>query len=1336
VTVHTLPAVLVPLERALPALLAIPADGGPVWRRAPDSLRAWALAAHLALRLVRAQSLAPALVRSDDRTVTGTWRALLAATPDARTAAAQLAAALPPAAHAVAHDDGHVAAPDALVSAFLDAVADLAVRSGTPPPDARRPRARLLPWTARWAEALADADDPSVPLRDDAEELVAGVSGWLASAGGDAGAAAVPELRLHAPDDPLGEWRVSFGARTPDGTFHAAEDVWQPATADAESAALQHALLAGLARCARVFPPLDGALGEAAPSGLALDLDGAWTFVAEAAPVLAGAGAVVVLPSDLSHQQLRARVRVEAASAEAARFTWELALGDEQLSVEEFERLTAGGAPLVRWRDHWVQVDPRTVEEVRRLGADRGRGGSLPLPRALALGLAGSWSVADLIDGERVPDEAVEVVAGDGLADLLDRLRAASDRPDPADAPPGFAGQLRPYQRRGVAWLGGMGELGFGAVLADEMGLGKCVGPDTPVFANGTIVRAEDLWAHYASAAVSDGEGEWAAPAHRLVTNALIDDHRIGMATVRRLYRQRIREAVRRVTLDDGSSLLLTRRHQLLTADGWTNQIRAGDRVCVPARLEWQGRGVDARLAVFLAWQIAEGHERPHGVLKVAQKDVTVLAHLRDMFVAWAREHDVKTNVPPIACYGEKTPYLQVNNAAYMHHLNALGYEWGARSATKRIPDFLMAADDDGVRAFLQAFFTAAASVGVNQGCVEVSSASPWLMQQVAALLRRFGVWLRVSRHTRVTNGNAASRPCAVGLIGGPSLRRFCDAVGFSDARTQSLLEQVTRRPAGDATGRALARLATPAAAALAGAQKAPVALCLPSEPGALADREVLYARVAAVEEVFYEGWVYDLEVAEHHNFVAAGVLCHNTVQLIAHLLNRPDDRPSLVVCPTSVLGNWQRELGRFAPDLEVTRYHGVERPEDLSKTEGVVLTTYAMLRREVDALADVEWDVVTLDEAQFVKNPATAGARAVRRLRRRQAVALTGTPLENRLAELWSLLDATNPGLLGARARFARRFVTPIEQRRDPNATARLRRLVAPFVLRRTKDDPAVVNDLPAKIERTVVCGLTPEQASLYEAAVARALGEGLDEASQSRRAPRDTMQRRGRILALLTELKQICNHPAQYLHEASPTLLGRSGKLAAAREIVGEAVAADAQILVFTQYVEMGHLLVAQLSADVDAQVPFLHGGVAAAQRDRIVARFQGEEGDRPPVLVLSLRAGGTGLNLTAATHVVHYDRWWNPAVEDQATDRAHRIGQTRTVEVHKLVTAGTVEERVAAILDAKRALAAQVVGAGETWITELGDAELAELVALAPDADVAELDDDDDAIAEVPV
>lgn len=459
------------------------------------------------------------------------------------------------------------------------------------------------------------------------------------------------------------------------------------------------------------------------------------------------------------------------------------------------------------------------------------------------------------------------------------------------------------------------------------------------------------------------------------------------------------------------------------------------------------------------------------------------------------------------------------------------------------------------------------------------------------------------------------------------------------------------------------------------------------------------------------------------------------TVQVLAFLLRRleqaPDEaRPTLLVAPTSVVGNWERELARFAPTLRLTRHYGAERARAANRFPrapgAVVLTTYGLLRRDAALLARVDWGAVVLDEAQNIKNAASATARAARALRASQRFALTGTPVENRLAELWSILEFANPGLLGPLETFRRELALPIERHGNQEASARLRRLVSPFVPRRLKSDPTIITDLPAKNEMKVVCTLTREQASLYKAVVDEELRR-IEEA--------DGMERRGRVLALLLYTKQIANHPAQYLGESGP-LPGRSGKLARVVEMLEESLAAGDKALVFTQFREMGDKLVAHLSEYLGHEVLFLHGGTPRKARDEMVRRFQ-EDVHGPRVFVLSVKAGGTGLNLTAASHVFHYDRWWNPAVEDQATDRAYRIGQTRAVQVHKLVCAGTVEEKVDRLLEQKRQLAEKVVGAGEHWVTELDTTALRELFSLSEGAvaDDGDAEGEDDARVRAP-
>jgi superfamily II DNA or RNA helicase len=429
------------------------------------------------------------------------------------------------------------------------------------------------------------------------------------------------------------------------------------------------------------------------------------------------------------------------------------------------------------------------------------------------------------------------------------------------------------------------------------------------------------------------------------------------------------------------------------------------------------------------------------------------------------------------------------------------------------------------------------------------------------------------------------------------------------------------------------------------------------------------------------------------------------TITVIALHLKRARSEPTLVVCPASLLGNWQREITRFAPGVPVRRFHGPDRTlEDLDG--GFVLTTYGTMRSAAPTLARQPWGMVVADEAQHVKNPYSATAKALRTIPSPARVALTGTPVENNLSELWALLDWTTPGLLGPLKSFRARHARAVENGEDEEAVERLSRLVRPFLLRRRKSDPGIVPELPPKTETDHPVPLTREQGALYEAVVRESL-LAIETA--------DGMARRGLVLKLLTSLKQICDHPALYLKEehqrGGDRLAARSGKLALLDELLDTLLAEDGSALVFTQYVGMARLITSHLTTRA-VPVDLLHGGTPVPERERMVDRFQS---GATPVLVLSLKAAGTGLNLTRAGHVVHFDRWWNPAVEEQATDRAYRIGQTQPVQVHRLITEGTVEDRIAEMLQAKRALADAVLGSGESALTELTDRELSDLVSL---------------------
>lgn len=436
------------------------------------------------------------------------------------------------------------------------------------------------------------------------------------------------------------------------------------------------------------------------------------------------------------------------------------------------------------------------------------------------------------------------------------------------------------------------------------------------------------------------------------------------------------------------------------------------------------------------------------------------------------------------------------------------------------------------------------------------------------------------------------------------------------------------------------------------------------------------------------------------------------TITVIALHLHRGTLRdaagPTLVVCPTSLMGNWQREIEKFAPGTPVRRFHGPARSLDGLADGEFVLTTYGTMRLDARRLGEAGWGLVVADEAQHVKNPHSDTAKQLRTIGGKARVALSGTPVENNLSELWAILDWTTPGILGSLGGFRRRYAQAVEGGVDPGAAERLAALIRPFLMRRRKSDPGIAPELPPKTETDRTVALTKEQTALYEAVVREMLAEV--EAA-------DGFERRGLIVKLLTGLKQICNHPAQFLkedglQEGTPRIRGRSGKVELLDELLDTILAEGASVLVFTQYVRMARLLERHLtSRGVTAQL--LHGGTPVPRREEMVRRFQDGE---VPVFLLSLKAAGTGLNLTRAGHVVHFDRWWNPAVEAQATDRAYRIGQTQPVQVHRLIAEGTIEDRIAEMLARKQALADSVLGSSaETALTELTVAELTELVAL---------------------
>ena len=875
-----------------------------------------------------------------------------------------------------------------------------------------------------------------------------------------------------------------------------------------------------------------------------------------------------------------------------------------------------------------------------------------------------------LADADRATSDAA-------FAERRERLKGfAGIEPEPL--PRGFVGELRPYQKSGYDWLHFLGRYGFGGCLADDMGTGKCLGADSLIYLNGTLQTAASIWERYAGPARFDGEGEWAEPTAPLTVNS-IDERsgRIVQAQVRRLYRQQVREQLRTVRLEDGSSITITQAHRLLGRDGWTNELKPGDYVCVPSRLVWEGEPVDPDLVALLAWQIAEG------------------------------------------------------------------------SAQKSIPDFIMRADDASIRLFLRHMFDAEGSVMQGGRGIEFSSASETLIKQVSTLLRRLGIWMRVHPKQKwATNGLRIKRTYYIGLIGGSSARRYAELVGFGDPAKQARLDDlcalpcntnVEGIPASEIVGELVATTGLPVRhlgmhntvylngsqqfsrgslgnvvasidGIVSGASEQVYRALAPSKwtgqtlaayaqldtqrlgtdrarLAHLLGQEVHYCKIESVEPLAYDGWVYDLEIEQHHNFVAEGMLCHNTIQTLAYIQSiyerEPKAAATLIVMPRSLLFNWQREAAQFTPDLRVYIHADQGR---IAEAEGfsehdLVLTTYGVMLRDVALLRSYNFRLIILDESQAIKNPMAETSRAARLLQAEQRLALTGTPIENSTLELWSQFAFLNPGLLGNLDYFREEFANPIERKQDDDSANFLRKMVFPFILRRTKDQVAL--DLPPRSEELLIVEMEPAQRKLYAKTrdYYRSMLLGLmeDEGGMN--------DARMKILEGLLRLRQICNHPR--LVDAK--FRGTSAKFELLLETLDTLRAEGHKALIFSQFVQM--LTIIREALDARA-IPYAYLDGSTRDRQAEVDRFQSTP--ELPFFLISLKAGGVGLNLTAADYVIHVDPWWNPAVEMQATDRTHRIGQTKPVFVYKLITKDTVEEKILKLQDQKRALVAQIISA----------------------------------------
>ncbi|QLE43283.1 helicase [Nostoc sp. C052] len=1275
--------------------------------------------------------------------------------------------------------------PQELLLGFLNSTIDAQVRemTGSQP-------ASLPGGVRQWLQALTSASHTVNADAIEVERLEAALKAWTMPLQYQLTLKTLFRtcFQLRSPESGETDWTLAYflqAADDPEFLVDAATIwnnpverlVYENRTIDQP----QETFLRGLGVASRLYPAIAPSFETEYPQSSRLTPIQAYEFIKAVAWRLEDSGLGVILPPSLANREgwanrLGLKITAETPKGKQGRlglqsllnFQWQLAIGGQTISKAEFDKLVALNSPLVEINGEWVELRPQDIKTAQTFFTTRKDQMALSLEDALRLSTGDTQAI------EKLP--VVSFDASGALQELIGALnnnQAIAPLPTPA----GFKGQLRPYQERGAAWLSFLERWGLGACLADDMGLGKCVANDTLVNVNGLLRTAETIWKTHAGETEFDGEGFWTNPTEELIVNSIDETTgKIVPANIRRLYRQQVSEKLRKITLEDGNSITITHRHKLLTSKGWTNNLQVGDYVCVPGKTLWNGKPQDHDLVKFLAWQIAEGHELTDvGRVTISQKDTRVLEDLLQTCQRIQKRYNLKINSPNISTFPNRVASLRVNSQAYREFLEAKGYVWGKLSAEKSIPPFIMQADLDSVRIFLQNYFDAESAVLFSMRSIEISTASALLIQQLSALLRRFGIWLRISPKLKcTTNGTRTFRTYYIGVIGGNSARRFLQEIGFDNSEKQSKLEQICQLvsntniegiPASDmvaktviATGLplrhfgmhntvyingsqqfsrdSLQRVIAGMNRMISGEAQEQYQLLKPSKwttqtlsayskldveqlsltrqsLQCLLDQEVFYCRIESIEEIDYEGWVYDFEVSEHHNFVANNIICHNTVQFIAFLLHLKEqdalENPTLLVCPTSVLGNWEREVNKFAPSLKILQYHGDKRPKGKAFLEAVkkhdlIVTSYSLLHRDIKSLQSVSWQIIVLDEAQNVKNPEAKQSKAVRQLEATFRIALTGTPVENRLQELWSILDFLNPGYLGNKQFFQRRFAMPIEKYGDTASLGQLRSLVQPFILRRLKSDRDIIQDLPDKQEMTVFCGLTGEQAALYQQVVEQSLVE-IESA--------EGLQRRGMILALLIKLKQICNHPAQYLKQATLDQ-HNSAKLLRLEEMLEEVLAEGDRALIFTQFAEWGKLLKPYLEKQLGREIFFLYGSTSKKQREEMIDRFQ-HDPQGPPIMILSLKAGGVGLNLTRANHVFHFDRWWNPAVENQATDRVFRIGQTRNVQVHKFVCTGTLEEKIHDMIESKKQLAEQVVGAGEEWLTEMDTDQLRNLLLL---------------------
>ena len=1235
-----------------------------------EDLRAWIVAARFALSLLARQRFLPRLQSRDDQLLSR-WSPVVDDSSD-RATLRTIERAMPGASVALTWEsDAKRATPREALADYLAATIDRVARQARPQPG---DLGQLPASVSAWIGALC-RDDAVVQLHGEgAQALRRQVSHWTdLTADSETDDAFRLCFRLVPPDENSAKqdkpWLLEYVLQATDdpSLLVPVEEVWRHRGQTARFLTRrfdqpQERVLAALGRASRVFPPIEGSLRTPRPQACALSTREAADLVRDKALLLKASGFGVLLPGLDTRLNVRLRLRAPREPDPSktdglgmlsfnslVSYDWQLSLGDQALTREEFEMLAQLKEPLVQLRGRWVEVRPDQIERALAF-IQKHQTGRMDLAEALSTALAPAS-----LDG--VPVAAVE--ASGWIEQLLEDIRQGA-QVEVADQPAGFQGTLRTYQQRGVAWLATLRRYSLGALLADDMGLGKAGPLDSPVLTPtgwklmGDIVVGDEVVNAQGGASRVTGvfpQGE--KDIYRVVFS---DGTSLECCEEHLWY---VRSAVRKFRSQPGLVRPLREfMHDLRDAAGNAKHY-------IPMVRPIEFREGDLPLDPYLVGVLLGDGGLTTGSIYLSAAEAEIVASVRNALPAGValkskRRFDWRFT-------GHIGKYNPLTTA-----LRRLGLV-GCGSAEKFIPEVYKFASVQSRTALLQGLLDTDGCVRKSDNNIEYTTVSPQLAQDVAFLVQSLGGTARIRTKPTGYRVNGERKACKLAyrmsVILPPEIQPF---------RLSRKAEMYQPRPKYG-----------------------------PSR--AIVDVIPVGRKQAQCIAVDAPDGLY---VTDHC------IVTHNTAQIIALLLQQPS-RPTLVVCPTSVVGNWRHELARFAPDLRVLVHHGAGRASgeelhDAAVQHDVVLSTYSLLHRDEASLGRVQWDGVVLDEAQNVKNASTRAAQAARALSARWRVALTGTPVENRLADLWSIFHVINPGYLGSAEEFRREFALPIERASDADATARLKSLTAPFILRRVKTDRSVIADLPDKQEMKVYCSLTREQATLYEAV----LQDTMRQIAES-----EGIQRRGLVLALLTRLKQVCNHPALLLHDGSP-LTGRSGKLARLSEMLEEVVASDERALVFTQYAEMGRLLQNHLRATLDREVLFLHGGTPMAERDRIVAEFQ-TDAYGPPVFILSLKAGGTGLNLTRANHVFHFDRWWNPAVENQATDRAFRIGQTRTVQVHKYVCAGTFEETLDELIERKVALAESIVGTSEAWITEMSTDDLRQLFRLRREEAIAEDD-----------